>query len=241
MTYYDKIANRWHAITGFHGGAFKKYVLNEILIDKIEYISDRNIIELGAGNGYFMPLVFKKYSGQGASRIVISDQSELLLNIARKNFRINDAEYIQLDVRSKFPFSDNSFDLAIANMLLNELSTVSLKKALREINRILKDSGILLATITHPKFVRRLDRNGLLRVNRNGLLTFPGKNGLRLPIVRRSEEKYHQILVESGFEIESSDIFATPEVQKEKPSLRDFQKTPMAQIYYCKKINILPN
>jgi ubiquinone/menaquinone biosynthesis C-methylase UbiE len=235
MSYYDHIAQRWHEITGYHGGTFKKHVLNHLLIDKIEFISGRSIIELGAGNGYFMPLVLKKFSGQKASNIVISDQSESLLNIAKKSFWIDNAEYLRLDIRSKFPFPDSSFDLVLATMLFNETSTSSLKKALKETWRILKKSGVLLATITHPGFIRRLDKEGLLRENRNGVLTFPGRNGIRLPVVRRSEEKYNQLLTDSGFEIDSTDIFATPEVQKEKPALKNIYKIPLAKMYECKK------
>lgn len=241
MSYYDHIAQKWHSVTGYHGGTLKKHVLNDSIIDRIEFISGRNIIELGAGNGYFMPLVLKRYSGQRASNIIISDQSESLLNIAKENFRIDNAEYLRLDIRSKFPFPDGFFDLALATMLFNEISTASLKKALTEAWRILKESGILLATITHPGFIRRLDKEGLVRENRSGVLTFPGKNGIRLPVVRRSEEKYDQLLTESGFEIESTEIFATPEVQKDKPALKDISKIPVAKMYECKKIKRLPS
>ena len=236
MSYYDHIAQKWHAITGYHGGAFKRYVLNDILIDMIGFISDRHIIDLGAGNGYFMPLVLKKFSGQRASHIIISDQSISLLNIAQKSFKINDAEYLQLDVRSSFPFSDSSFDLVLATMIFNEISTSSLKNALKEINRILKESCRLLATITHPQFIRRLNKEGLLRKNRNGRLTFPGKDGIRLPIVMRSEKKYNQLLIDSGFKVKGLDVFATPEVQKEKQLLRAIEKIPLAKIYHCIKI-----
>jgi hypothetical protein len=51
MPYYDKISKQWHSVTGFHGGAFKSLVLNEILLDKKRpaywinfYVEERNRI-----------------------------------------------------------------------------------------------------------------------------------------------------------------------------------------------------
>ncbi len=29
MAYYDRLAKRWHAETGYHGGSLKRSVLNE--------------------------------------------------------------------------------------------------------------------------------------------------------------------------------------------------------------------
>ena len=121
-------------------------------------------------------------------------------------------------------------------MFFNEISTAALKKALLEPWRILTKDGVLIATITHPKFITRLDKEGLIRTNRKGVLTFPGKNGIRLPIVRRSEQKYDQLLNGVGFETESIDIFGTSEVQKEKPALKNIEKIPLAKMYQCNKI-----
>ncbi len=51
MAYYDRLAKRWHAETGYHGGSFKRSVLNDLLLDRIGSIAGRTILELGAGNG----------------------------------------------------------------------------------------------------------------------------------------------------------------------------------------------
>ena len=91
MAYYDSIAKRWHETTGAKGGAFKELVLNNILLQKLSGIDNCSILELGAGNGYFLPLVLRRFSGQAPSRITVTDQSERLLEIARRHFRIPDA------------------------------------------------------------------------------------------------------------------------------------------------------
>jgi hypothetical protein len=83
--YYDGIARQWHRATGHHGGALKRYVLNDLILDRIEAtgpIAGRAILELGAGNGYLAPMLLRRYGGQAPARLVISDQSLALLDIA---------------------------------------------------------------------------------------------------------------------------------------------------------------
>ncbi len=103
MAYYDRIARRWHSVTGYHGGPFKRSFLNELLLDRIGGIDSRAILELGAGNGYFMPMLIRRYSGQQRARLVITDQSGALLDLARQHFGIDGAEYLQLDRHPPIP------------------------------------------------------------------------------------------------------------------------------------------
>jgi len=79
MTYYDRIAKRWHEMTGFRGGVFKELVLNNILLEKFSGAENLAILELGAGNGYFLPLLLRRFSGQVPSKIIVTDQSVRLL------------------------------------------------------------------------------------------------------------------------------------------------------------------
>ena len=99
MAYYDRIAKQWHDVTGYAGGAFKELVLNDVLLQQIPGIEGRSLLELGTGNGYFLPLVFRRFSGQVPKVVVITDQSETLLSIARKRFSVPMAAYQVLDVR----------------------------------------------------------------------------------------------------------------------------------------------
>jgi SAM-dependent methyltransferase len=233
MTYYDKIAKKWHHITGVQGGAFKKYVLNSFLLDQIESIQDKTILELGAGNGYFMPRVLERYSGQTPTRLVISDISTKLLALAEKHFRIPQAEYLQLDVRSPAPFPAGEFDLVIATMLFNELTNSGARRGLAEIQRVLNHEGMVLLTITHPDFIQNLDRRKALSRNRHGLWTMPGAQDLRLPIVRRSRQKYEDFLREAGFKFEACDILGDKRVFQDKPGLRANRTTPLGLVFRC--------
>src|SRR5437667_416438 len=104
MAYYDQIARQWHQTTGFTGGAFKELVLNDVLLNKLPAIASRAILELGAGNGYFLPLVMRRFAGQTPAQLVVTDQSEHMLSIARKAFKVPNAQYQVLDVARPFPF-----------------------------------------------------------------------------------------------------------------------------------------
>ena len=231
MAFYDRIAKQWHAATGFHGGALKRFVLNELLIDAIGHIDNRSILELGAGNGYFWPLVQRQYSGQCPTCIVISDHSARQLEMAQKNFLIDGAEYLELDVRGEFPFPPASFDLIIATMVFNEISKRGVASAIAECRRVLRLGGQLLATVVHPDFIAGLDRRGELRRQRGGRLTMPGASGLRLPVYKADRSFYEQCLSDAGFGFTSQDVLANQEVLNAKPGLKKTGNVPLALVF----------
>jgi ubiquinone/menaquinone biosynthesis C-methylase UbiE len=183
--YYDRIARQWHRATGYHGGAFKCLVLNDRVLARLDGIAGKSILELGAGNGYFAPLLCRRFSGQAPARLVISDQSRALLAIARTTFALEGAEYLPLDVQQPFPCADASFDLVLALMLFNELPTSAMRAALAECARVLRPSGQLLAAVTHPALIHTLARKGALTDFGRGLFAMPSAEGLRLPVARR--------------------------------------------------------
>ena len=86
MAYYNHIAKKWHGATGSKGGALKRYLLNELILKRIQGINGKSILELGSGNGYFIPLLLKRFSGQIPSEIIITDHSSEMLKIAKSKF-----------------------------------------------------------------------------------------------------------------------------------------------------------
>lgn len=235
MAYYDRIANKWHTVTGFHGGAFKRYVLNDRLLERVGAVEGLRILELGAGNGYFLAWMLRRFSGQTPRRVVVTDYSQALLDLAQRYFRVEGAEYCALDVRSRFPFPDESFDLILATMVFNETSTAGLKRALGECNRVLAGRGRLIATVSHPDFIDGLRQRRELRRAHGGLLTMPGSQGLRLPIFPRTVEQYEAILSKAGFRGTREDVFATEKVLREKPGLRRAGNVPVALVLDCRR------
>lgn len=234
MAYYDQIANQWHSATGYNGGAFKEYVLNHLLLEKIRRIGGRAILELGAGNGYFLPLLMRRYSGQRPASVTITDGSRKLLALAEARFGLADAVYQVLDVRRPYPFANASMELVLASFVFNEVPNKGFREAAGECYRVLSAGGLFLMTVTHPDFVNSLNRRGLLRRS-GGLLTMPGAAGLRLPVVRRSVETYRGILAESGFHFGEDSVYPNEKVLNAKPGLRQAGSVPLALVFTCTK------
>ena len=101
----------------------------------------QKILELGCGNG-----------GIWASRaaqipevsLVLSDFSKGMLRTAKDTLHdMPNAEFMVIDAQD-IPFSDDSFDIVIANHMLYHVP--DLGKAVKEIARVLKPGGTLYAT-----------------------------------------------------------------------------------------------
>jgi len=204
MAYYDNIAKQWHEATGYKGGAFKELVLNNILLEYLPAIDNRSILEIGAGNGYFFPLVLRRFSGQLPAEIMITDKSKKLLQIAQRHFRITDATYQCLDVCRSFPFDAARFDIIIASMVFNEVPAYCFNNALLECYRVLKADGLLLIAVIHPAFIASLQKRELLKSSKDGVLTMPASGSLRLPVVIRSIDNYHTCLAEAGLNMKKA-------------------------------------
>ena len=198
-------------------------------------VEGQAILELGAGNGYFLPLALRRYSGQTPAHLVVTDNSRALLRIAERHFRLPDAEYRLLDLRDPFLLPDASFDLILATMVFNELTTPDLRHALVECHRVLRPAGRLLATVTHPDFVASLAKRGVLRAAGPERALMPGAEGLPLPVVRRSPQNYIALLETAGFAVDRSDVYATAEVLRAKPGLRHAAGVPLALVLTCAK------
>lgn len=235
--YYSRIAKQWHDITGYHGGPFKKYVLNDHLLEQISSIDNISIFELGAGNGYFMPKILRTFSGQRPPRIVITDLSGAILRIAETEFHLPEAAYLQLDIRKEFPFDDAAFDLIIATMVFNEVSSSGMKSALSECHRVLRDGSRIIATVTHPNFVQNLDKNGKLSKLGREFRTMPAKGALRVPVVIRSEDEYNNLFKKSGFTFDNQVLYPNQKILNERTGLRFSAGLPLALVYTCRKNN----
>jgi len=236
MAYYDSIAKQWHEATGYTGGAFKELVLNNILLEKLPGIHTRFILELGAGNGYFFPLVMRRFSGQQPAGIVITDASEKLLKIAQRHFNIPGAAYERLDVCKPFSLSGNSFDIIIASMIFNELPPYCFINAINECYRVLKIDGLLLMAVIHPSFIQSLQKREQLISTKNGPLAMPGSGALRLPVVIRTLETYRDVLKYAGFRFEETEVASSQKVLQAKKGLRNMGDVPVALIFECKKL-----
>ena len=123
------------------------------MFDQLGKVNNGRILELGCGNG----LLWKMNANRIPSDwdITLSDFSEGILNNVRDTlcdvhlnikYEIVDADEIK--------YTDNSFDIVIANHMLYHLSNV--KKTLAEIKRILRPGGQFYASTLGPDHLKEI-------------------------------------------------------------------------------------
>lgn len=113
---------------------------DDLWIDEYkEYLSDNGLcLDLGCGIGQFT----KKFMDYGY-KVISSDISTTALNKV-KEFNQN---VVNLDMREKLPFDDNTFDVVFAGLSIHYFSDSDTKNLINEIKRILKKDGLFIGSV----------------------------------------------------------------------------------------------
>jgi ubiquinone/menaquinone biosynthesis C-methylase UbiE len=110
------------------------------------------ILELGCGNGAFW--VKNKTKIKSSWNITLSDFSIGMLEDAKRNVgTVPTIEYKQINIMD-LPYSENSFDVLIANHMLYHVPDV--RKALSEVRRVLKPGGKFYSSTIGEKHMMEL-------------------------------------------------------------------------------------
>lgn len=149
-------------------------------------VKARTVLELAAGTG-----LIAKNIVRAASHIEVTDASEEMIAEAKRNNRSAKLHFSVWDMFC-LPYADKSFDVVIVSNALHIVPEP--EKALREIRRVLRDDGVLIApTFTHLG-------NGLIGKIRAFFLKLAG-----FPLYHRwSTESYLQFLQQNGWHIHKS-------------------------------------
>ena len=124
-------------------GRWSKLALDLIKCYRLN--NDSNILDIGCGKGY---LLFEIKKILPNVRIFGIDISQYAI----KNSKIEIRENIFIhDIKNKTKFSDHYFDLSISLNCLHNLQIFNLKKAIDEINRISKNSYIVVESYRNEK------------------------------------------------------------------------------------------
>ena len=114
--------------------------------DILEQNIDNEIVDLGCGVGSdTLYLIERGY------KVLSCDFSREALKNIEDN--ISGSKTMYLNMLEKFPFIDNSKDLIIADLSLHYFSSEDTIHIMREIKRVLKPKGILLARVASVKDV----------------------------------------------------------------------------------------
>jgi SAM-dependent methyltransferase len=122
------------------------------LFQQLAITSQQKILEVGCGNG----MLWKKNADQLPQEIeiILTDQSEEMINAARENLAASPQVRFQVMKIEDLHFEENTFDLVIANHMLYHVPDI--EQALREVRRVLKSQGTLIAATNSQEHQREL-------------------------------------------------------------------------------------
>jgi ubiquinone/menaquinone biosynthesis C-methylase UbiE len=128
------IRQRTHELYSVPRVDFSRWVLS-----RHHWRGDERVLDIGCGPGlYFENLQSLLTTG----KIVAADISAGMMKKAKTHDNADQMAFAQADVQS-LPFADHTFDVVLANHMLFHVN--NLEVAFREIHRILKPKGILIA------------------------------------------------------------------------------------------------
>ena len=151
-------------------------------------VKDKTVLELATGTG-----LIAKHIVKVAARIEATDASPKMIAEAKRG---NCSAKLHFSVQDMFslPYAGNSFDVVIVSNALHIVSQP--EKSLREIKRVLKDDGVLIApTFTHAENSLR----GRIKVYFMKLAGFPLHS-------RWTSEEYLSFLRQNGWSVRKSAV-----------------------------------
>ena len=148
MAAYDPIAD-WYAAQ-VRAGSLKRFLQHVArrLLEMAGDVSGKRVLDAGCGEGH----VARLFARHGAE-VVAVDISPRLLHLAR-TFEAEDpheVEFIQADLAQGLPSYPGAFDLATANMMLDDCE--DLAGVLGAIADTLKPTGRLLLSLNNPNAI----------------------------------------------------------------------------------------
>ena len=119
-----------------------------VILELLGNVAGKRVLDAGCGEGYFA----RKLVDLGADVVGVDGSSELI-RLAREAAQPQHearCNFLVSDLTQPLSLPDSSFDVVLSNMVLMDLPSVDV--AISESARILKPSGHLVVSITHPCF-----------------------------------------------------------------------------------------
>lgn len=125
----------------------KKNNLNDLLeqpifISLLPDLSDKNILDIGSGDGTFDRLLI-----ESAQNVFGIDGSEKMIDVAKSLPKIDGLEFKKIRVEN-FEFKAESYDLVISRLVFHYIKNFDL--IIKKIRRSLKNDGLLIFSVEHP-------------------------------------------------------------------------------------------
>jgi ubiquinone/menaquinone biosynthesis C-methylase UbiE len=130
---YDTVKNKTRDLEAF--------ALRETL-SQID-LSQARVLEIGCGTGKNTTWLLTK-----ATHITGVDFSKEMLNQAKKKFAAANVEFYQLDIREKWIFFEEHFELVTCSLILEHLEDIHF--VFQQVNLILRSKGLFYIGELHP-------------------------------------------------------------------------------------------
>lgn len=128
-------------------------ILQKLVVDNyIDYIKSKKILDAGCGEGNFEYLIKQK---RISCEIIGIDSKEKSLREARKN--LPSFKFLKASLLEKLPFKKQEFNTIVMFDVIEHLPKGSEKKALKQLNRVLKKGGYLIVSTMHSTHLNFLD------------------------------------------------------------------------------------
>lgn len=141
---WDANAEFWVTIIREQRDRYRTELTDDAVLAAIGDCSGADVLDAGCGEGYMA----RELGRRGARRVEGIDASARLISAAQ-GVPVPGVSFSEGDI-ADLPFSDGSFDLAVANHLLNDLPDVT--GPVRELVRVLRPGGRIVALMLHPCF-----------------------------------------------------------------------------------------
>ena len=181
--FWDRNAGRYDRFMRKDRAAYEK--IYELIRPVVK---DKTVLELAAGTG-----LIAKHIVKVAAHIEATDASPEMITEAKRG---NYSAKLRFSVQDMFslPYAGNSFDVVIVSNALHIVPQP--EKSLREIKRVLKDDGVLIApTFTHEESSLR----GRIKAYFMRLAGFPLHS-------RWTSEEYLSFLRQNGWRVQKSAV-----------------------------------
>ncbi|MEM5879617.1 MAG: class I SAM-dependent methyltransferase [Candidatus Aenigmatarchaeota archaeon] len=165
----------WDKLFKKEGKPYKKIL--EDMRKIVKFFKKRNvrrILDLGCGTGRH--LVYLAKQGFEVYGLDISEQG---IKIARKYLKKEKVEgKLKVgDIYKKLPYEDDFFDAIVSTKVLHHADIKNIRKLIREMERILKPSGLIFITVAKRKPKKEIPKEKLWKIKFIAPRTFMSLTG----------------------------------------------------------------
>jgi len=208
---WNKVAKFWNEEAGDAGVFHQKLDIDPVILKIIGDVKNKNILEIGCGNGYLSRILATR-----GAKVTAVDVSSNFLKFAIKKEKIKPLgiNYLLRNASKLYGLKDDYCHLAIANMCLMDIA--DLKSTIKEISRVLKKNGSFIFSLTHPLhevqqqwvIIKNKNKKFLARAIHKYLSSFTDsciwtQKKLKTTFYHRPLQSYFQCLKEAGFLIKN--------------------------------------